>query len=74
MPIQSLLSGSEGAFGPDEIHVLSAAFEQTLSALRLADRSDPVVTIVAKRIIELAKQGERDPTRLRESVVNSLCA
>jgi hypothetical protein len=42
------------------IAVLSVAFEDTLRTLRLIDRNDPAVTIVAKHIIELAKSGERD--------------
>jgi hypothetical protein len=33
------------------------------------DRSDPVVLLVASRMIELARHGERSPTRLRNLVV-----
>ena len=40
--------------------------------MRLVDRSDPVVTLVAKIVMEIAKQGERDPIRLREKVVQRL--
>ena len=69
-----------GSFGPDEIRVMTAAFDQILDDLRLwkrddgssVDRGDPVVTLVAKRIIELARKGERDPTRLRDSAVELL--
>ena len=64
MPINRLLKS--GAFGPDEIEVLSNAFEAALRELKLVDRTDPVAEWVAKRIIELAQQGERDPVRLRE--------
>ena len=68
-----------GSFGPDEIRVMTSAFDQILDDLRLwkrddgssVDRGDPVVTLVAKRIIELAKKGERDPTRLRDSALSS---
>jgi hypothetical protein len=60
------------AFGPDDIHVLIAAFQDTLRELRLAESSDPAVTMVARRIIDFARRGERDPTRLREAVLNSL--
>jgi len=38
--------------------------------LGLVDRNDPTVTILAKRIIELAKKGERDPAQLRKYVVD----
>ena len=56
VPIRRLLENH--VFGPDEITVLTAAFEDTLRALRLADRADPATEIIAKTIIELAQQGE----------------
>ena len=40
--------------------------------LRLVDRTDPATQLVAKRIIELAQQGERDPIRLREGAVKGI--
>jgi hypothetical protein len=60
------------AFGPDEIKVLTAAYEEALRTLRLGNRSDPKTEIVAKKIIELAQRGERDPVRLRECAIRSL--
>jgi len=61
-------------FGPDTVAVLTVALEDTLRQLRLVDRNDPAVTRIAKTIIELAKQGERDPIRLREQAVQSFRA
>jgi hypothetical protein len=61
-------------FRPEDITALTTALEDTLSALRLVDRNDPTVTMVAKRIIELAKHGERNPTRLRNFVVSQFQA
>jgi hypothetical protein len=72
MPIRPLLEGERAAFGPDDISAITAAFEQALRELRLIDRGDPAVALVARRMIEFAKRGERDPTRLRESVLKSL--
>jgi hypothetical protein len=43
---------------------MSAAFEAALGKLGLTDRTDPLSVLVAKVIIEFAKQGERDPERL----------
>jgi hypothetical protein len=43
--------------------------EEALRDLRLVDRNDPATLLVAKRIIQLAQQGERDPIRLREGTV-----
>ena len=70
MPIYRLLQNH--AFGPDEIRVLTTAFEEALQSLRLVDRADPATEMVARKIIELAQQGERDPVRLRERAVRSL--
>jgi hypothetical protein len=70
MPIHRLLENH--AFGPDEIRVLTSAFDDVLRKLDLADRADPVTEVVARKIIELAQQGERDPIRLSERAVLAL--
>ena len=49
----------------------SAAFEEPLQELQLKDRSHPATMLVAKRIVELAKQAERDPIRLLKAGVNA---
>jgi hypothetical protein len=72
VPIQQLLKDQRHAFGPDEIKLLSTAFEEALRELRLVDRTDPATQLVAKRIIELAQQGERDPIRLREGAIKGI--
>ena len=69
MPIRRLLQGS--AFTPQEVQVLSEAFEGALRELGLVDRSDPAVELVAKRIMDLASAGERDPVRLREGAIKA---
>jgi hypothetical protein len=51
---------------------LIEAFEEALRALKLADRKDPLTMTVAKLIVEFAKEGERDPSRLRDLVVKTL--
>jgi len=39
---------------------------------RLTNRGDPVTEIIARKIIELAQQGERDPVQLRERAIDFL--
>jgi hypothetical protein len=68
MPIR-LIIRNDHAFSPEEADILIDAFEESLQALNLTDREDPL--LVAKKIIELAKEGERDPARLREAAVAS---
>src|SRR5215472_15787130 len=48
VPIRPLLKNH--AFGPDEIRVLTTAFEDTLRTLRLANRGDPATEIIARKI------------------------
>ena len=69
MPVRPLLEAE--AFGPDEVKVLVSAFEASLKALRLVDRKDPAVLMVAKRVIALAKAGNLDPLALRDEVVKT---
>src|SRR2546422_2780063 len=71
VPIRPLLESDPGAFGPDDVEALVSAFEASLKALRLVDRRDPAVLIVARRVIALAKEGTRDPIVLRDQVLKS---
>ena len=70
LPIRSLLVEEKTFFSPEDITALATAFEDTLHTLRLADRNDPIVLMVAKKIIELARRGERNPERLRALVIS----
>ena len=70
MAIYRLLQFS--AFEPDQIACMRAAYEDALTALDLSDRQDPITELVAKRIIEAAQAGERDPDRLCEVALRDL--
>jgi hypothetical protein len=70
MAIYRLLKN--GVFGPHDVKVLTTAYEEALRALRLKDRFDPATEMIAKKIIELAQRGERDPVRLREYAIRGL--
>jgi hypothetical protein len=69
MPLHRLLDNH--AFGPDEIVILTTAFEGALKTLQLIDRTDPATEMVARKIIQLAGQGVRDPEQLRQMTVRS---
>jgi hypothetical protein len=70
MPIRGALQTR--AFGPEDIKIITAAFDDALRQLKLVDRSDPLTEIVAKKMIEIAEQGERDPLRLRDRTLQAL--
>ena len=63
MPIRQYL-GTDGSFGPEELKGVEEAFLAALNTLGLKDRSDPMVEIVARRIIRAAMAGERNTIRL----------
>lgn len=70
MPIRALIG--DASFTPEQIFALNKAFNDALAELKLTDRQDPLAEIVAKKIIELAKQGERDPQRLCELALKDI--
>ena len=67
MPITPYLAGQ--AFEPDAIQNMSAALVSACEKLRLTDRADPFTEIVARKVIELAQRGIRDPEALLESTL-----
>ena len=71
MPIVRLLEYE--AFSPEDISVITDTFESAVSVLRLTDRDDTeTVERVARKIIECAQTGERDPLRLRSYAIKAL--
>jgi hypothetical protein len=60
MPIHRLLQNQP--IGPEEISRLVTAYEQALRGLCLVDRNDPLAEMIAKKVIEIAQRGVRDPT------------
>ena len=69
MPIRLLLE-EDHAFSPDDVKILIDAFEDTLRALGLTDPEHPSSIKIAKIVIGLAKDGERDPARLTKTMTN----
>jgi hypothetical protein len=67
--------GAPGAFTPEEITILVAAFDEAWaevlrSGAKLSERGQQELrTAFGKFIIQLALQGERDPHRLREGAL-----
>ena len=70
IPITIYLDGYKP--DPETKRVMGVAFEMTRVALRLNDRDDLAVAIIAKKIIELAKAGERNPDLLCEGALKDL--
>jgi hypothetical protein len=60
------------AFGPEEIQYVVKAYDDALSSLGLASRDDPATRLLAKKIIEIARTGERDPLKIRRRAIEKL--
>jgi hypothetical protein len=59
-------------FEPEAIATMTSAYTDVCRSLGLRDRDQREANIVAKKIIEFAQRGERDPERLRDSVLQAL--
>jgi hypothetical protein len=70
VPIRKSIDG-HSAFDPEHVESMSQALAGVLRALGIG-RSDGFTLIVANKIIELAKAGERDPGRLKLETLRSL--
>jgi hypothetical protein len=71
MPIRRLLD--DQGFNPEAVKTLVTAFEGARSQLDLSDQQNSlVVELVARLTIDFAKQGVRDPAKLRELVLEAV--
>jgi hypothetical protein len=59
------------AFEPEQLRIMGDAFEQSLTALGIDDRNDPLAKLVAMKIIELGQRGEHDQQRLIDYAVQA---
>ena len=59
-------------FEPETTQAMGVAFERACTELRLTDQSDPLSQLLADRIIELARTGERDPDALCAQALRAL--
>ena len=70
MPIRRYLENQ--AFDPETVGTMSVALESSCEALGLAARDGAARELVAKMIINFAQRGVRDPTTLRDMVLETL--
>jgi hypothetical protein len=71
MPITPFLD--ENSWDLEARRVMGVAFEMLRVAFGAAEQGDLANEIIAKRIIELAKTGERNPDLLCEGVLKEFC-
>jgi hypothetical protein len=57
------------AFGPDEIAIMTGAYDAGLKQIKVSGQNDDAAEALAQTIVRLAKHGERDPIRLMQRAV-----
>ena len=62
----------EAAFGPEVTAILGDAFDRAHRSLHDSGQPEIVNEVIAKRIIDLARRGERDPKILCEEALAAL--
>jgi hypothetical protein len=67
MSIRSL--ATLGEFRPEVLAAMVEAFDASLKALDDGGQPKIVLEVIAQRIIEAARRGERDPVRLVEAAL-----
>jgi hypothetical protein len=70
MPIKRLLAGNQ--LEPEEVEILTAAFNRALRSLGLVDRNDPLTELIAREIIETGTTGVRDPVEICKIAIKRL--
>ena len=58
--------------GPEEIKRLTTAYELTLKALGLKNRSDQLTQLIAKKIFEIGQTGIEDPSEISKLAMKQL--
>ena len=70
MAIYRLLRRS--VFEPDDVRLLATVYEKVLGTVGVVDRKDPRAELIAKRVVQLAQAGERDPECLKDLAIEEL--
>jgi hypothetical protein len=70
MPIYRLLQNMP--MGPEEIGRLTTAYEQALRTIGIVDHGDPLAELLAKKIIEVAQTGIREPADISAQAIKEI--
>jgi hypothetical protein len=58
--------------GPKEVNRITEAYERALRVLCVKDRDDPLTEMIAKKIIEVAQTGIKDPAQISALAIKEL--
>ena len=57
------------SFDPEACDIMGLAYEKVLKSLDMHDAADPRTAVVARKVIEFAKLGFRDPHAISDAVL-----
>ena len=60
---------ADAVFKPEAVQAMSRAFDDVCASLQFPDSAQKARELIAKRIIELGRQGETQYERLRDRVL-----
>ena len=63
---------ADGYFDDKAILAMGLAYDRACGLLRSFGNASTVQEVIAKRIVKVAAQGERDPDRLRDQALKAL--
>ena len=61
-----------GVFEPDDVRLLATVYEKVLCTVGVVDRKDSRAELIAKKVVQLAQAGERDPECLKDLAIEEL--
>jgi hypothetical protein len=67
-----MLGFGSGCFDPKTLVILETAFDEAWIALKMNSSGNVKPNELARRVIRLAMEGERDPVRLRDGALSGL--
>jgi len=70
MAIYRLLQNSP--LEPEQIKLMTEAYEHSLRRLNITDRSDPMTEMIAAKILAVGQTGEKDPKVISEQAIRAL--
>jgi hypothetical protein len=70
VPIRDILKNQQ-FLKPKEAAAVCEVFEDVLTTLEIVDREDVLTTLIARKLVELARAGERDPRRLKQRTLRA---
>jgi hypothetical protein len=62
----------DASFDPETTHIMGQAYESACTKLHDVGQPEIVKNVIARRIIEIAKTGERDPNQLCKRALKAI--